>query len=321
MLGLLAAILTAFPGLGPPSRFPALGQDEAWALMPRENPTLPAWARVLVRSLPRATGAMLELDRLHRADNPLGPALAAKLRWLVGDSLGCEYARFTALADLKRAGATDAEAKQLTVGPPAEGDRDLFAFARQMTRAADQVKDADFSALLARFGPENMTAIVHTLAFANFQNRIILALGVMPEPGGAVPPVTVAFDASRRPKVATPARPPWEAVASARPKKNYDAPEDWKEISFEQLEQALAAQKDRKPRVAMPPKDRFENLPPDTKRQTDTIVWMTVSAGYQPKMTIAWFAGLREFQQESRLNRVFASSLFWVVTRANECFY
>ena len=35
----------------------------------------------------------------------------------------------------------------------------------------------------------------------------------------------------------------------------------------------------------------------------------------------AWFAALKEFQQESKFNRVFSSSLFWVVTRSNECFY
>jgi hypothetical protein len=38
-------------------------------------------------------------------------------------------------------------------------------------------------------------------------------------------------------------------------------------------------------------------------------------------MTQSWFAGLREFQQEARLDPVFGRTLFWVVTRANDCFY
>src|SRR3954464_6018552 len=107
MLGLALAALAAFPNLGPPRRFPARDGDAAWALLPRENPPLPAWARVLVRPLPRTTVAMLELDRLHRAENPLGPATAAKLRWVVADALMCEYAKATAAADLRQAGASD----------------------------------------------------------------------------------------------------------------------------------------------------------------------------------------------------------------------
>ena len=71
----------------------------------------------------------------------------------------------------------------------------------------------------------------------------------------------------------------------------------------------------------MPDKSRFERMPPDVKKQTDTIVWMTVSAGYQPEMTMAWFAAFRAYQQEGKSNSVFSSSLFWVVTRSNDCFY
>src|SRR5437763_12984100 len=110
---MLAALSAALPVVGPSSRLPAAPPDQAWSQLPRENPPLPAWARVLVRTHPRTTGAMLEIDRLHRADNPLGPALAAKLRWVAADALGSEYGRSTALADLKRAGTTPDEVQRL----------------------------------------------------------------------------------------------------------------------------------------------------------------------------------------------------------------
>lgn len=318
---LLPSVLAVLSMFGPSSRFPSPGTDAAWALLPRENPPLPAWARVLVKPLPRTTGAMLELDRLHRVDNPIGPLLAAKIRWLAADTIDCEYARATALADLKKASAGTDEVKRLIENQPSLDEQALFSFARQMTKAAYLVTDVEFEKLLKQFGPEKMTAIVHTLAFANFHNRIILALGVRIEPDGPCPPLSIKLDSKRRPEVATPARPAWDRVKSAKPPKHYDAPVDWKDVSFEELERALAAQQARQPRVPLPDKSRFEKLPPDMKRQTDTISWMKVSAGYQPALTQAWFACLREYQQEARLDRVFASSLFWVVTRANDCFY
>jgi alkylhydroperoxidase family enzyme len=312
--------LAGFPYV-PAGRFPAAGTDDAWALLPRENPALPAWARVLVKPLPRTTGAMLELDRLHRADNPLGPALAAKLRWLAADAVQCDYARETALADLKRAGVSADEINRLTDETPPDSDRSLFVFARQVTRAAYLVTDEEFQRLLRQFGPEKMTAIVQTLAFANFQNRIILALGVKVEPEGPCPPLSVKLDAGKRSKLATPARPAWDRVTEAKPARKYDAPEDWKEVPFSELEKRLAGQKAKTSRIPLPDASRFEKLPASAKRQTDTIAWMTVNMGYQPQMTQAWFAALGEFQQEAKFNRVFSSSLFWVVTRSNDCFY
>jgi hypothetical protein len=321
MPGLIPTILAVLAGIVPGSRFPGAAPDAAWALLPRENPPLPAWARVLVKPLPKATGALLELDRLHRADNPLGPKFAAKLRWLVADEMKCEYARVSALADLTRAGAKADEVRRLTAGQPAPDEEKVFAFARQVTSAAYLVTDGQFAALVGQLGPEKMTAVVHTLAFANFHDRIILALGVKTEPGRPVPPLAVKLDAARRAAVPAPPRPPWDKVTAARSAKSYDAPADWKEVPFAELEKRLADQKARSPRVALPSPGRGDALPPSLREQTKTIVWMTVCGGYQPEMTAAWFNMFGEFRQESRLDRVFASTLFWVVTRANDCFY
>jgi hypothetical protein len=321
MPGLIPILLAVLASLVPGSRFPGAAPDDAWALLPRDNPPLPAWARVLVKPLPKTTGALLEIDRLHRADNPLGPKLAAKLRWLVADTLNCEYARASALADLTRAGAKADEVRRLTASQPAADEEQVFAFARQVTTAAYLVTDDQFAALVEQFGPEKMTAVVHTLAFANFHDRIILALDVKSDPGGPAPPLAVKLDAARRAKVPAPPRPPWEKVTAAKPAKSYDAPADWKDVPFADLEKRLADQKARSPRVPLPNPGRDDALPPGLREQTKTIVWMTVCGGYQPKMTAAWFNMFGEFRQESRLDRVFSSTLFWVVTRANDCFY
>lgn len=317
---LLSIFLTIVNSLGLDARFPSARPDDAWAQLPRENPPLPAWALAMVKSLPRTTGAMLELDRLHRADNPLGPVLAAKLRWLAADAMQCEYARASALADLKRFRASADEIRRVTSNQPTASEKPLFGFARLITKAAYSITDTEFEEVLKQFGPEKMTAIVHTLAFANFQNRIIMGLGVKVELESP-PPLGVNLDAKKRVAVATPARPPWERVTEAKPAKTYEAPAEWGEMRFTELEKNVEAQKESKLRVPLPDPSRFANLNPDTKRQTESIVWTKVCAGYQPVMTQAWFICFREFQQEAKLNRVFGASLFWVVTRANDCFY
>lgn len=317
-LPLLLAMMSVF---GASSRFPAAPPADAWALLPREDPPLPAWARVLVRTHPRTTGAMLELDRLHRADNPLGPLLAARLRWVAADALGSEYGRATALADLKRAGATADEVRRLTEDRPAEDERRLIAFARQLTTAAYLVTDDQVAALLKQLGPAKVVAAVHTAAFANFQNRVTLALGIKVEPGGPCPPLSVRLDRARRATTAAPPRPPWDLVTAARPKKEYDAPPEWKEVSYEELERRLAAQKERALRIPLPDRGPDDKLPADLRRQASAIVWTNVSGGYQPEMTAGWFGMLAEYRADGRLDRVFGSTLFWVVTRANDCFY
>jgi alkylhydroperoxidase family enzyme len=317
----LLVVAAVLPVAGPSTRFPAAAPDAAWALLPREDPPLPAWARVLVTTHPRTAGAMLEVDRLHRADNPLGAVLAAKLRWAAADALGSEYGRATALADLKRAGTSADEVRRLVEDRPNDDDRRLLALARQLSTAAYEVTDEQFAAVLKQLGPEKMVAAVHTVAFANFENRVTLALGVKVEPGGPVPPLSVKLDPGRRAKVKAPPRPAWDAVAAARPKKEYDAPPDWKEVPYEKLEKHLAAQKERVVRVPLPDKSKFDKLPPDLRRQAEAIVWTRVSGGYQPEMTDAWFGMLAEYRADSQMNRVFGSTLFWVVTRANDCFY
>ena len=65
--------------------------------------------------------------------------------------------------------------------------------------------DAEFAAILEAYGPERVVAIVHTVAYANFHNRILLGLGAGGDP---VPPAAAAFDDAGLAKVPTPARPP-----------------------------------------------------------------------------------------------------------------
>jgi alkylhydroperoxidase family enzyme len=305
----------AQPGTRAP-RFPALGTDEAWHMLQGGNTALPAWALVLAQPLPRTTGAMLHLDYMHRAKNPLGPVLASKLHWAAADTIGSVYSQRYAEADLRRAGVKD-EAIQQMAGDPKKlpyADRIALAFARKMTKAAYTVTDAEVAELLQEFGPEKVVAMVHTLAWANFQNRIILALAVEVERDGPLAPLDPQLDAERQATLVAPARPPWkDAQAAPTAAANIGRP-DWRKLTDSDLETALEEQKARKSRIPLPQAE------PGTKAPSK-VLWNQVSSGYQPLLTKAWSDTTRAFQQEAKLDRVFANTFFWVVTRTNECFY
>jgi alkylhydroperoxidase family enzyme len=304
-------------------RFLAADNDEAWKLLPREKPPLPDWARVLVQPLPKTTAAMLELDYVHRVKNPLGLILAGKIRWTAADEIGCDYAKKYAEADLQRAGLKDDDLKQIAGDRLnlAEKDRLALDFARKLTRAGHEVTDSEVAELLKRFGPEAVVGIVHTVAHANFQNRIFLALNVKVETGGPLPPLNLRLDAAKRAEIPVPPRSSWEELQKAESAAKTFARPDWGDRSFDDIEMALERQKDRGLRIPLPDADRLAAIPVDAKEQASRVVWTKISMGYQPVLTKAWFDCMNTFREESKLDRVFSNSVFWVVTRSNECFY
>jgi alkylhydroperoxidase family enzyme len=297
--------------------FPSWSGDDAWKrLPPMKNPPLPEWATVLAGPLPKTTAKMLELDYLHRDKNPLGAVLAARIRGVVATTLGSAYGDQAALADLRRAGLSD---KELFVGVNfSAAELAAFAFAKQLTEEGHAITDKEFAELLKHYGPEKVTAIVHTVAYANFHNRILLALGVKGE-SPVVPPVAAKFDAEKW-KTTAPARPSWDDVKTT----TAEGPRirvEWSEHDFDELNSTLEKQKQRPLRIPLPDKSKFADFVGREKQQAETIAWMTVSSGYQLEMTRAWFACLAAFYEEASMDRVFSNSMFWVVTRTNDCFY
>ncbi|QDU19334.1 Iodothyronine deiodinase [Urbifossiella limnaea] len=268
---------------------------------------LPGWAAQLAGPMPKTTAKMLELDYLHRADNPLGNVLAARVRLACAAALGSKYGVATATGDLARMG--------VTAEPGA--DAPAVAFARKLSLEGHAITDAEFAAVLKQYGPERTTALVHTVAYCNFHNRIVCGLGTEPR---ADPPLPVAVDPALLAAPSSPARPPWDDVKAAAHAGPRISPA-WSKGGADALGSALAAQKARTLRIPLPGKERFEGLTGREKMQAETILWNTVSSGYQPGMTRAWFACLGAFYEESKVDRVFTNTMFWVVTRTNDCFY
>jgi alkylhydroperoxidase family enzyme len=303
---------------------------EAWKNLPHAekgaDQPLPDWARVLARTLPRTTAAMLELDYLQRARSPLDPKLRGKMRWIVAHANRCAYGEAYAAADMRRAGVAEATVQALA-GDLAElpaAERAALTFARKMTLAADTVTDDEVAQLTAQYGTDGVTAMVLLLAYANFQDRLILALGLQVEDGGPLPPLEFRFgktpaDAAH---CAVPPRTSPEADAPVQAERPVPDPE-WQALDFRALQKGMEGQRARQPRVRVPTWEEVrKRLPPDyaTSRPV-RIKWSLVCMGYQPELATAWGACTRALGEEAKEDRVFEESVFWVITRTLHCFY
>ena len=84
-----------------------LSDEESWKLLPptetaRGQP-LPSWSRMLAKSLPRTTAALLELDLAQRTKGPLDPKLRASMRWVAAHASHSPYGEAYAAFDARRA--------------------------------------------------------------------------------------------------------------------------------------------------------------------------------------------------------------------------
>ena len=304
--------------------------DEVWARLPKTTAApqgnLPEWARALAGSLPRTTAAMLELDYSYRTSDAFDPKLRARMRWVAARANRCDYSRLYAEADLLRAGGTarDIEQLQSDAANLPELDRAILSFARKMTLDAASVTDQEMKSLVDSLGEPVVVAMVLQMAYANFQDRLLIALGCQIEPEGPLPPLEIRFVApppDQKPEPA--ARPQIPAiVASEVPQGIADA--EWSALSFIQLQQRMETQRSRQGRISAPLWETARReldpqiYPPDRPVR---IKWSLVVLGHQPRLGSAWIKCLRTFSREANQDRVFEESIFWVITRSLQCFY
>ncbi len=333
---LLVTATRAWSGT-PAARVPVLTDEEAWKKMTfvetERGRQLPVWIRALAVSLPKTAAAMIDLDYAQRMESTLPPLLRAKLRWVAADANRCAYAKAYARFDYVRAGGKaediDALPKQMDKLPKEE--RIALQLVKQLVEAAYTVTDEQVADVVKIHGEKQTVAIVLVAAYANFQDRLLLALGVEVEPDGPYLPIKVSFpkpvkkapateDKKEKPKriVSPPAKEP-PPVAE-----KLDDPE-WTALSFDALRQRLDKQiARRQARVRIPDWEAVRaQLPPEMPKPDKPIriKWSLLTYGYQPRLSAAWLGGLRAFRQESDLDPVFHESMFWVVTRSLQCFY
>jgi alkylhydroperoxidase family enzyme len=317
---------------GQSARIPLLDTSQVWDKLPeceaaRGGP-LPNWARALAGPLPATTAAVLDLDGAYRLSAELDPKLRAKLRWVAARGTRCDYGQEYALADLRRAGADESELLQLqgdwSALPPSE--RAALEFAHKMTVAAYSVTDEEVAILTRDYGERAVVAMVLQLAYSNFLDRLVLALGVSVEAEGPLPPQHYGFQGlAKADDIAAAERP---ELAALEDDGSLDLAAafgpDWTSVPFEDLQQAMVDQQARAPRVSVPAWETVRELLPEGMYPKDRpmkVKWSLVVLGHQPELGPAWLRCLRVFGAESKFDRVFAESIFWVVTRCLQCFY
>lgn len=329
------AAATADEAPGAPPAFPVLSDAEAWEKLPPADlgagRPLPSWARMTAEALPKTTAAMLRLEYVQRARNPLDPKLRAAMRYVAARANRCAYAQAYALADAARAGLSGSGVEALRRGDhggwsPAE--QAALEFARKMTVASSTVTDDEFAALVEAYGERGAAAMVLLAAYANFQDRLLLCLRAPIEEGGPLPPTEFAF---RSEPIARGAGmiAPGSATGPLPAPTGDDVVEhdpEWASITFEELQARMERQRSRTTRVRIPTWEEVqaaapEYYPPDSRPVR--VIWGLVCAGLQPELAIAWNSTMWTFWAESAgaLPTPFSHSIFWVTTRAVDCPY
>ncbi|MEX2559485.1 MAG: deiodinase family protein, partial [Pirellulales bacterium] len=97
----------------------------------------------------------------------------------------------------------------------------------------------------------------------------------------------------------------------------------WLAMDFAALQDQLEAQRNRRSRIRVPSWEEVRALvaPGSSGGPPVRIGWSLVCAGYQPELAKGWSACTRAFGEESKQDRVFEESVFWVITRSIDCFY
>ena len=316
---------------GPNGANPAvalLSDEECWNRMPKAESgggqPLPVWARAVAGQLPRTAAATLQLDLAHRKQSPLDPVLRAKIRWVVARANHCEYSQAYALADLARVGLDRAGLATLAGDPIRwpDQDREPLEFARLLTVAAPTISDEMFERLRTRFGDKQVASMVLLAAYGNFQDRIVLGLNLRMETSGPLAPLEIRFaeDAFQLAAIMPPQAKPQQLIESGETVVPGDA--EWSGVAYEELQSRLERQRDRKPRLPIPVWDDVKkNLPPALAARPTRIVWNLVCSGYVPELAVPWGISTRTMWAETKPDRIFEESLFWIQTRSIGCNY
>jgi alkylhydroperoxidase family enzyme len=312
-------------------RFALESDEECWRKLPLTEQgggqPLPSWARALTGLMPRTTAVMLQLDHVHRTQSPLDGQLRARMRWVGAHANRCAYAEAYALYDARRAGLSDEDLKELARGDESRrsaGEKAALTFARKMTVDSASVTDEEFATLVREYGQQGTAAMVLLMAYANFQDRLLLCLGSRLEPDGPRPPLKVVFaPGAFRSQPAGSLAGPVFLFDPATDRPQHEADPGWASLTYEQLQARLDSQRRRQTRLPVPSWEEVQHGLPQGFMPPNRVVWNLVHLGYAPELAVTWETLMRANAPETNahLDRVFGVELFWVATRASNCPY
>ncbi len=310
----------------------SISEQEAWGYLPKslqdDKPPLPSWARMLASELPRSTAALLQLDIAQRTKSPVDPKLRAAMRWVAAHANRCPYGLAYATADARRAGLTESKLQALDQpGYPGWPDdqRAALEFAHTMTVDSDSVTDEEFARLVHHFGEKQAASMVLLLAYANFQDRLLLCLDAPIEFGGPIPPSDYEFDPASFVQATTPPpATPKPALAKAAANPHADSHARWSRNTYEILQDRLENQRRKPTRLRIPEWNEVAaNLPDGLIKRPSDIVWYRICFGYAPELAVPfeYFMRTAGAETNAKWDRIFGQSLFWVTTEAIKCPY
>jgi alkylhydroperoxidase family enzyme len=179
------------------------------------------------------------------------------------------------------------------------------------------------------------------MAYSNFQDRFFLCLGAPLESDGPYPPIDAVLlrEPGRGEGQQNQRRPTGQSSPLPKPT-GKDLIEDdleWTGVPYEELQERLERQKNKTTRVRVPTWDEVKavtppsnnpNPNPNANRRPTRVIWNLVCSGYQPELAAAWSryggqgtGGAASNNNTNRLDPVFLTSVFWVVTRSINCPY
>lgn len=310
-----------------------LSHEDAWKQLPKADKgtgqPLPVWIRMLAKDLPKSAAALLELDLAQRTKSPVNPRLRAAMRWVAASANRCNYAQAIAEFDAKHAG-TDEKRLQGLASPNYSGWTDAeqaaLTFARKMSLDSSSVTDAEFSFLVQEFGERQAASMVLLMAYANFQDRLLICLGATIEADGGpmaavdvdFPPEAFVVEANHPPLIPNP------QLSDSTASDDIEDDSAWLSVTYETLQERLQAQREKPTRLRIPDWEEFAQvLPQGLFRGPSDIVWYRIVFGYAPELAVPYEVYMRTAGAEtaSQYDRIFGTSLFWVVTRAVNCPY
>jgi alkylhydroperoxidase family enzyme len=312
-----------------------MSHEESWKVLPNaiegSGQPLPTWARMLAREMPRTAAAFLELDLAQRTQSPIDPKLRAAMRWIAARDNHCEYAQATAKADGLRAGATEELWKSLAskdISLWNEKEKAALDFAHAMTVDSDGVTDEAFRDLVEKFGERQVASMVLLMAYANFQDRLLLCLGAPMDESGPLPPLKIKFapdglvSQTTPPPNKPPVVPASESPGGTKDIVKDESPNTW--LTYPQLQDRLQKQRERKTRLRIPSWNEFaKKLPEGLMEKPSDIVWYKIAFGYAHELAVPFEIYMRTAGAEVSANwdRPFGNCIFWMVTDAVKCPY
>ena len=250
------------------------------------------------------------------------------MRYVAARANHSEYGAAYAAADARRSGMGTSEIEAL-----AQGDRSGFSaaekaaleFAKKMTLSSSTVTDEEFAYLKNEFGDKKVAAMVLLMAYANFQDRLLICLGAPVEEDGPLPPPEVIFPPETLASRGNPPAPP--TIPDLPKPSGKDVVEDdaeWSTLTYDRLQEKLEAQRGKPTRLRVPTYEEVKRgLPEGKDMQGKRVVWTLVAFGYVPELAAPWenLMWVNGEENGRRFDRVFGLGLFWVVTRAIDCPY